>query len=60
VIKSRRKKWASPLVGMGARRGAYRILGGRSEGRRPLGIYRYRWKDNIKMDLQYVRWGGMD
>ena len=24
---------------MGARRGAYRILGGRSEGRRPLGIY---------------------
>jgi hypothetical protein len=35
-------------------RGAYRILVGRPEGRRPLGRPRRRWEDNIKMDLQDV------
>jgi hypothetical protein len=46
---------------MGARRGAYRILVGRPEGRRPLGRPRCsKWENNIKMDLQEVGWGGMD
>jgi hypothetical protein len=36
---------------MGEVRGAYNILVGRSEGRRPLGRPRRRWEDNIKMDL---------
>jgi hypothetical protein len=45
---------------MGERRGAYRILVRRSEGRRQLGRPRRRWEDNIKMDLQEVGWGGMD
>jgi hypothetical protein len=36
---------------MGDRRGVYRILVGRPEGRRR------RWEDNIKMDLQEVGWG---
>ena len=44
----------------GARRGAHRILAGIFDGRRPLGISRPRRNDNIKMDLQYVRWGVMD
>jgi hypothetical protein len=35
----------------------YRILVGRSEGRRPLGRPRRRWEDNIKMDPQEVGWG---
>jgi hypothetical protein len=39
------------------KRGAYRILVGRPEGMRPLGRPRRRWEDNIKMDLQEVRWG---
>ena len=26
----------------------------------PLGRLRFRWEDNIKMDLQEVRCGGMD
>jgi hypothetical protein len=30
---------------------------GSPEGRRPLGIPRRRWEDNIKMDLQEVGWG---
>jgi hypothetical protein len=45
---------------MGEKKGAYRILVGRPEGRRPLGRPRRRWEDNIKMDLQDVRWWGMD
>jgi hypothetical protein len=45
---------------MGEGRGAYRVLVGRPEGRRPLGRPRRRWEDNIKMDLHEVGWGGMD
>jgi hypothetical protein len=45
---------------MGEGRGAYRILVGRPEGRRPLGRPRSRWEDNIKTDLQELGWGGMD
>jgi len=41
-------------------RGVYRVLVGKSEGKRPLGRPRLRWKDNIKMDLQEVDCGGMD
>jgi hypothetical protein len=33
-------------------RGAYRILVGKPEGKRPLGKFRRRLEDNIKMDLQ--------
>jgi hypothetical protein len=33
---------------------------GKPEGKRPLGRPRHRWEDNIKMDLQEVRCGGMD
>jgi hypothetical protein len=42
---------------MGKGRGAYRILMGRPEGRRPLGRPRRRWKDNNKINLQEVGWG---
>jgi hypothetical protein len=45
---------------MGEKRGAYRILVGRPEGRRPLGRPRRRWEDNIKTDFQEVGWVGMD
>jgi hypothetical protein len=46
---------------MGEKRCAYRILMGRSEGRRPLARPRHRWEDNIKMDLEEVGWGhGLD
>jgi hypothetical protein len=32
----------------GERRGAYRILVGKPEGKRPLGKSRHSWEDNIK------------
>jgi hypothetical protein len=41
---------------MGEKRGAYRILVGRPEGKRPFGRPRPRWKDNIKMDIQDIGW----
>jgi hypothetical protein len=51
VIKSRRMRWAGHVTRMGEGRGAYRVLVGRPERRRPLGRPRRRWEDNIKMDL---------
>jgi len=39
------------LAHMGERRGAYRALVGRPEGKRPLEKRRHRWEDNIKMDV---------
>ena len=45
---------------MGERRGVYRILMGKPEGKRPLGRPRHRWEDNIKMNIQEVGCGGMD
>jgi hypothetical protein len=44
----------------GEERGMYRVLVGKSEGKRPLVRPRRRWEDNIKMDLQEVECGGMD
>jgi hypothetical protein len=44
---------------MGERRGVYRVLVGKPEGKSPLGRPRRRWEDNIKMDLQEVGCGGM-
>jgi len=43
----------------GERRGVYRFLVGKPEGKRPLGRPRHRWEDNIKMDLQEVGCGDM-
>jgi hypothetical protein len=45
---------------MGERRGIYRVLVGKPEGKRSLGRLRHRWEDNTKMDLQEVGLGGMD
>jgi hypothetical protein len=44
----------------GEKRNAYRILMDKPEGRRPLGRPRYRWLNNIKMDLRERGWGGAD
>jgi hypothetical protein len=38
--------------------GAYRVLVGKREGRRPLGRPRHRSDDNIKMDIPEVGCGG--
>jgi hypothetical protein len=60
VIKARSMRWAGHVASMGEVRGAYNILVGRPEGRRPLGRPRRRWKDNIQMDLRETGFGDVD
>ena len=64
VMKSRIMRWAGHVAHMGEERGAYRVLMGKPEGRRPLGRPRHRWVDNIRIDLQevgceYMDWIGL-
>jgi hypothetical protein len=42
---------------MGEKRGVYRVLMEKPDGKRPLGRPRRRWEDNIRMDLQEVGCG---
>jgi len=44
---------------MGEMRGVNRVLMGKPEGKKPLGIPRGRWEANTKMDLQEVECSGM-
>jgi glucose dehydrogenase len=60
TIKSRRMRRAEHVAQMGNRKNAYRILMGKPERKRPLGISRRRWVDNIKIVLSEIGWGGMD
>ena len=60
VVKPRRMRWAGHVARMGDDRGVHRVLVGKPEGKRPLGIPRRRWEDNIKMDLQEVGGGRGD
>ena len=59
MIKSRRR-WAGHVARMEDRRGAHRVLMWRPDEGGSLGRPRRRWEDNIKTDLQKVRWGGVD
>ena len=60
VIKSIRMRWAGYVACMGERRGVYRGLVGKQEGKRPLGRPRCRWEDNIKINIQEVGREGID
>jgi len=55
VIKSREMRWVGHVAHM-----EKRILVGRPEGRRPLGRPRHTWWDDIKRDLQEVKWGALN
>ena len=61
-IEKNEMGWTCCAYGWGE--GAYRVLVGKPEGKRPLGRPRRRWVDNIRMDLQevgceYVDWIGL-
>jgi hypothetical protein len=43
----------------GERGGAYRVVVGKPEGKRPLGRPRFRWEDSKKTDLHELRCGGI-
>jgi hypothetical protein len=59
MIKSRRI-CAGHVARMGEKRNSYRILVGKSEGKRPLGRRRRRCVGNIKINLREIEWGGTD
>jgi len=40
-------KWAGYAASMGEKRGVYRVLVGKPEGKRPFGRPRHRWEDNV-------------
>jgi len=52
--------WAEHVACMRERRGAYRVLVGKPELKRPLGRPRRRWENNIKMDLREIDCEVMD
>jgi len=49
-------KWTGHVADIGETRGAYRVVLGRREWKRPLGGPRRRWEDNIKIDFQEMDW----
>ena len=54
VIKSRRLRWAGHVARMKKGRNAFKIVTGKSTGKRPLGKSRCRWEDNIRIDLEEI------
>jgi len=60
MTKSRKLRWAGHVARMGERRGVYRVLVGKPEGKRPLGRPRRRWEHNNKMDVKEMGCEGMD
>jgi hypothetical protein len=50
---------AGHVARMRETRNAYRILVGKTKGKRPLERPRRRWVDNIKMDLREIESDGM-
>ena len=60
LLNSRIMRWAGHVARMGEKRGVYRVLVGKPEGKRPLGRPKHRWVDNIGMDLQEVGCGYVD
>jgi hypothetical protein len=60
IIKSRRMRRAGHVARMGEKRNAYRLFVGKPEGKRPLERPRWRWVDNIRMDIGEVGWGDVD
>jgi hypothetical protein len=57
-VKSKRMRWAGHVARMGEERKLYKVLVGKSEGKRPLGRPRHRWEDGIRMDLGEIGLGG--
>jgi hypothetical protein len=55
-IRSRRKRWAEHVECV--RDEKYNILIGKPKGKRPLRRPRFRWEDNISMDVREVGWDG--
>jgi len=51
---------AGHVVRIGKMRNARDTSVGKPEGKRAFGRSWHRWKDNIRMDLKEIGWGGVD
>jgi hypothetical protein len=60
TIRSKRMRWVGHVVRKMEKRNACKVLVGKQEGKRQLGIPRRRWENNIKTDFGGTRWGGME
>jgi hypothetical protein len=61
VIKSRGMKWIGYVVCMEDRRGTYRVLVVRPDGKKPLGRYRHKWKITLQSIYKWdaEAWSGL-
>jgi hypothetical protein len=59
-MKQRRVRWAGNVARVGEMRNVYKILVRKSEGKRPLGRTRRRWKDNTRMYHTEIGWEVVD
>jgi hypothetical protein len=60
MIKLRMMRWVGHVACMGEMRNTYKILAGKSEGKRPLGGLRLRWEDKIKINFREISMEDMD
>ena len=60
IVKSRRLRWAGHVTRMGHERGAWKLLVGKPEGKRPVGRPRMRRENNINHDLREIDYTGDD
>jgi hypothetical protein len=58
LIKTMR--WTGHVACMEQMKNSYRILLRKPKGKRLLGRPRYRWEDNIRMNLREIGWEGVD
>jgi len=57
TVRVIRMRWAGHVTRMAEKRGVYRVLVKKPEGKKPLGRPRRRWEDNIKIVLQEIGCG---
>jgi len=50
-------RWVGNVAHIGKRRGLYRVLVGKPEGKRPLGRPRHRWEDYYNGSSGSGMWG---
>ena len=55
MIKSKILRWVSHVTRIEEGRSTLKILNGKPTGKRPLGRPRFRWEDNIRIDLKEIR-----
>jgi hypothetical protein len=60
MTKTRMMRWAGHIERVVENSNAYRVLVGTLEERKPLGRFRRRLTDNIKMDYTEIEWGDID